>query len=79
MTGMPLFCVPWSEYEDGDHLLSPITGLGALPDDLFKKWKSSSLYYTPEGELYNIRPLLFLPSLFKYIRQSNVKKKKCQV
>ncbi|KAJ5356043.1 hypothetical protein N7517_010652 [Penicillium concentricum] len=51
--GQPLFCVPWSKREDDDHLLSLTAQLGALPDELFKHWASSSLYFTPERKLYN--------------------------
>ncbi|KAJ8121270.1 hypothetical protein O1611_g10146 [Lasiodiplodia mahajangana] len=29
------------------------SGLGALPDHLYKHWTRSSLYFTPERELYN--------------------------
>lgn len=53
LTGMQLFCVSWSEWRDDDHIFSLIFGLGALPDDLFKQWKNSSLYYPPEGKVYN--------------------------
>ncbi|GKZ48826.1 hypothetical protein AbraIFM66951_001067 [Aspergillus brasiliensis] len=53
ITGEPLFCVPADEYEDDDHLLSFIDRLGPLPDDLFKHWKNSSLYFTPERKLFN--------------------------
>ncbi|PWY62197.1 kinase-like protein [Aspergillus eucalypticola CBS 122712] len=53
ITGEPLFCVPGSEYEDDDHLLSLTERLGALPDDLFTHWKTSSLYFTPERKLFN--------------------------
>ncbi len=53
ITGQPLFCVPGSEFEDDDHLLSLTAELGELPDELFKHWKTSSLYFTPERKLYN--------------------------
>ncbi|KAL5046480.1 hypothetical protein BDW71DRAFT_207274 [Aspergillus fruticulosus] len=53
ITGQPLFCVPWSEFEDDDHLLSLTARLGALPDKFFKCWKTSSLYFTPERKLFN--------------------------
>ncbi|KAI3328882.1 serine protein kinase [Xylariaceae sp. AK1471] len=56
VTGQPLFCVPWYESEsmrDDDHIFSFTAGLGALPDNLYKHWKRSSLYFTPERELYN--------------------------
>ena len=53
VTGQPLFCVPGSEFEDDDHLLSLTARLGALPDGLFKHWKMSSLYFTPERKLFN--------------------------
>ncbi|KAF4506568.1 hypothetical protein G6O67_006638 [Ophiocordyceps sinensis] len=53
ITGQPLFCIPESEFEDDDHLLSLTACLGALPDPLFKYWKTSSLYFTPERKLFN--------------------------
>lgn len=53
ITGLPLFCIPGGEGADDDHLLFLVTQLGALPDNLFKHWKTSSLYFTPEGELFN--------------------------
>ncbi|KAL7621084.1 hypothetical protein AAE478_008396 [Parahypoxylon ruwenzoriense] len=53
ITGQPLFCVPGSEFENDDHLLSLTARLGALPDELFKHWKTSSLYFTPERKLFN--------------------------
>ncbi|KAL2757766.1 hypothetical protein ACRALDRAFT_1061073 [Sodiomyces alcalophilus JCM 7366] len=53
ITGHPLFCVPGSEYEDDDHLLSLTARLGPLPDELFHSWKTSSLYFTPERKLFN--------------------------
>ncbi len=53
ITGWPLFCVPGSEFEDDDHLLSLTARLGTLPDELFEHWKTSSLYFTPERKLFN--------------------------
>ncbi|PLB39606.1 serine/threonine-protein kinase, partial [Aspergillus candidus] len=53
ITGQPLFCIPWSEFEDDDHLLSLTARLGALPDKFFQYWKTSSLYFTPERKLFN--------------------------
>lgn len=53
ITGQPLFCIPGPEFEDDDHLLSLTAGLGPLPDELFKHWKTSSLYFTPERKLFN--------------------------
>ncbi|KJZ77710.1 hypothetical protein HIM_02887 [Hirsutella minnesotensis 3608] len=53
ITGQPLFCIPGSEFEDDDHLLSLTARLGALPDQHFKHWKTSSLYFTPERNLFN--------------------------
>ncbi|KAG9232735.1 putative serine protein kinase [Amylocarpus encephaloides] len=52
-TGQPLFCIPGPEFEDDDHLLSLTARLGALPDELIKHWKTSSLYFTPEKRLFN--------------------------
>ncbi|KAJ5347646.1 uncharacterized protein N7506_000899 [Penicillium brevicompactum] len=53
ITGQPLFCVPWSDWEDDDHILALIALLGPLPEELFKNWKTSSLYFTPERKLFN--------------------------
>ncbi|KGO78238.1 hypothetical protein PITC_036060 [Penicillium italicum] len=53
ITGQPLFCIPCSEMEDDDHLLSLTAQLGTLPDELFKHWTTSSLYFTPERQLFN--------------------------
>ncbi|KAB8255639.1 kinase-like domain-containing protein [Aspergillus pseudonomiae] len=53
ITGQPLFCIPGSEDEDDDHILSLIERLGPLPDELFSNWKNSSLYFTPERKLFN--------------------------
>ncbi|EAU37566.1 conserved hypothetical protein [Aspergillus terreus NIH2624] len=53
ITGQPLFCIPGSEYENNDHLLSLTVRLGALPDELFRHWETSSLYFTPDRQLFN--------------------------
>ncbi|KAJ5496609.1 hypothetical protein N7463_008596 [Penicillium fimorum] len=53
ITGQPLFCIPWSEMEDDDHILSLTAQLGALPDELFKHWTTSSLYFMSERKLFN--------------------------
>ncbi|KAM0206373.1 hypothetical protein ACHAPA_009584 [Fusarium lateritium] len=55
-TGQPLFCVPWSDSEtelNDDHLLMFEERLGPLPGDLYRLWKTSSQYYTPDRKLYN--------------------------
>ncbi|KAI1129805.1 serine protein kinase [Nemania abortiva] len=55
-TGQSLFYVPWFKTESDrkdDRLLSITSCLGPLPDDLYKHWKTSSLYFTPERKLYN--------------------------
>lgn len=52
ISGQPLFCVPGSKFEDDNHLLSFTARLGALPDELFRHWKTSTLYFT-ERELFN--------------------------
>lgn len=52
ITGQPLFCVPGSKFEDDNHLLSLTARLGALPDELFTHWKTSTLYFTGR-ELFN--------------------------
>ncbi|CAI7635402.1 unnamed protein product [Penicillium glandicola] len=53
ITGQPFFYIPGPRFEDDDHLLSLTAQLGALPDELFKHWKNSSLYFTPERKLFN--------------------------
>ncbi|KAI1423488.1 serine protein kinase [Xylaria sp. FL1777] len=59
ITGRPLFCTPWSESQvdrDDDLLLDMTLYLGPLPEELYKHWKTSSLYFTPERELWNCIP-----------------------
>ncbi|KAF5671417.1 serine kinase [Fusarium heterosporum] len=56
VTGQPLFCVPWYDSDtdrDDDHILAFHSRLGALPDDLYNQWATSSQYFTPDKELYN--------------------------
>ncbi|KAJ4308043.1 hypothetical protein N0V84_012332 [Fusarium piperis] len=56
VTGQPLFCIPGAgsqTEQDDDHLLALTARLGVLPDNLYRLWKTSSLYFTPERELYN--------------------------
>ncbi|KAH7322406.1 serine protein kinase [Stachybotrys elegans] len=53
ITGQPLFCIPGSDYENDDHLLALTAQLGPLPDELYKHWKTSSLYFTPERQIFN--------------------------
>ncbi|KFY41762.1 hypothetical protein V495_04802 [Pseudogymnoascus sp. VKM F-4514 (FW-929)] len=56
MTGQPLFFVPWSEdksEEIDEHMIALTSALGPLPDELYNHWTSSSLYFTPERELFN--------------------------
>jgi serine/threonine protein kinase len=53
ITGQPLFCVPGSKHADDDLLLSFTAQLGPLPDEVFCRWKTSSLYFTPDGKLFN--------------------------
>ncbi|KAF5018105.1 hypothetical protein F66182_9924 [Fusarium sp. NRRL 66182] len=56
ITGQPLFCVPWTESEtdqDDDHLLALHARLGPLPDELYNRWKTASLYFTPDRKLFN--------------------------
>ncbi|KFY13670.1 hypothetical protein V491_06331 [Pseudogymnoascus sp. VKM F-3775] len=55
ITGQPLFMV-WSEEKlekIDDLMLSFITILGPLPDELYSHWTSSALYFTPEHKLFN--------------------------
>ena len=56
LTGQQLFCVPWypSECdEEDDHLLEFNACLGPFPDELYKHWKRSSFYFTPDRKLFN--------------------------
>lgn len=53
ITGQPLFCVTGPDHEDDDHLLFLTARLGPLPDELFKSWKSSALYFTKDRRLFN--------------------------
>ena len=56
VTRLPLFCVPWYGDElktDDHHLVSLTAALGELPDELYKHWKRSSFYFTPERKLFN--------------------------
>ncbi|GKT50820.1 serine/threonine-protein kinase SSN3 [Colletotrichum spaethianum] len=53
ITGQPLFCVPGSNFEDDDHLLLLTARIGALPEELFLHWKSSSLYFTADRKRFN--------------------------
>jgi non-specific serine/threonine protein kinase len=53
VTGQPLFCVPGSNFEDDDHLLSLSALIGPLPEGLFKLWDNSPLYYTANRQLFN--------------------------
>ena len=39
--------------ENDDHLLQLSSGLGPLPDELYKHWETSGQYFTPERKLYN--------------------------
>ncbi|KAI1746024.1 serine protein kinase [Xylaria scruposa] len=56
VTGRPLFPAPWyptQHDQDDDHLSDFSSILGPLPDELYKHWNRSSLYFTPERKLYN--------------------------
>ncbi|KAI1735891.1 serine protein kinase [Xylaria scruposa] len=55
VTGWPLFCIPYPSKSERDdsHLLAFTRGLGPLPENLYKHWTTSSLYFTPDRELYN--------------------------
>jgi non-specific serine/threonine protein kinase len=55
ITGRPLFCVPGSDHEDDNHILSLIAAIGPLPDNLFNQWQTSSFYFTPDGKLFNCK------------------------
>ena len=39
--------------EQDDHLLALTARLGPLPDELYRHWKTSSHYFTPERKLFN--------------------------
>ncbi|KAL2024360.1 hypothetical protein VTK56DRAFT_8842 [Thermocarpiscus australiensis] len=53
ITGTPLFCIPGTGFEDDELLLKFTAAIGPLPDELYKHWKTSSLYFTPERKLFN--------------------------
>ncbi|KAI0904552.1 serine protein kinase [Ustulina deusta] len=56
MTGRRLFCALWfgsQVTQDDDHLVDMTMYLGPLPEELYKHWKTSSLYFTPQREFYN--------------------------
>ncbi|KAH7311623.1 putative serine protein kinase [Stachybotrys elegans] len=53
ITGRPLFCIPGLDGRDDNHLLALTAAIGPLPDELFKLWTTSSLYFTPKRELFN--------------------------
>lgn len=55
ITGKALFCLPGPKFQGDNHLLCLTARIGALPDELFKYWKNSSLYFTPERKLFNCR------------------------
>ncbi|KAG5787729.1 hypothetical protein H9Q69_013202 [Fusarium xylarioides] len=57
ITGRPIFYI-WGppKYDtslDDEHLLEVIEKLDPLPEELFSHWKTSSLYYTEDGNMYN--------------------------
>lgn len=52
ITGQPLFCIPYSEMEDDDYLLSLTAQLGALPDEFFRDWTTSSLTLDAREEAF---------------------------
>lgn len=53
ITGQPLVCIPGSEWAIDDYVLALNGRLGDIPQELFACWKTSHLYFTKEGELYN--------------------------
>ncbi|KAL2885249.1 serine protein kinase [Ceratocystis lukuohia] len=53
ITGESLFLLLDHNFEDNEYLLALTGRLGTLPDELFRHWKSSSLYYTPDKKLFN--------------------------
>ncbi|KAI1272000.1 serine protein kinase [Xylaria sp. FL0933] len=56
VTGTPLFCTSGygSKVDQDDEYLFWLTiRLGPLPDELYKHWKRSSFYFTPQRELFN--------------------------
>lgn len=57
IAGRPIFYI-WGppKYDtslDDEHLLEVIEKLGPLPEELFSHWKTSALYYTKDGKMYN--------------------------
>ncbi|KAF5665598.1 CMGC SRPK kinase [Fusarium circinatum] len=57
ITGRPIFYVFGGGERDtsldDEHLLEVVEKLGPLPEELFSHWKTSSLYYNEDGEIYN--------------------------
>ncbi|CAK7267271.1 hypothetical protein SEPCBS119000_002457 [Sporothrix epigloea] len=56
ITGQRIFnlCSFGRKMDDEDqHLLELNACVGALPEEIMKQWKRSSLYFTPQGKLYN--------------------------
>ncbi|KAH7310502.1 serine protein kinase [Stachybotrys elegans] len=56
ITGSTLFSEITIHHKEDQLLLNCISALGTLPDNLFKQWKTSSLYYTPDGKHFNTTP-----------------------
>ncbi|OAQ59551.1 serine protein kinase [Pochonia chlamydosporia 170] len=54
IAGQQLFCIPGSDDEDDEHLLTLTERLGPPPDRLFDQWKTFSLYFTPDRTLFNV-------------------------
>ncbi len=54
-TAEQLFVLEYSIFPEGadEHLLLFTQRLGPLPDELYKQWETSSLYFTPKRVLYN--------------------------
>ncbi|KAF5234764.1 hypothetical protein FANTH_11953 [Fusarium anthophilum] len=57
ITGRPIFYIfgggKHDTSLDDEHLLEIVEKLGPLPEELFRHWKTSSLYYNEDGKIYN--------------------------
>ena len=53
LAGQPLFSSGWSRHPRGKQLLYFNARIGPLPDKIFNRWKTSSLYFTPDRALFN--------------------------
>lgn len=53
LAGQPLFSIGWSRHPRDKQLLYFNARIGPLPDKIFNRWETSSLYFTPDRTLFN--------------------------